>query len=283
MSLWTGWKAKPPQGTPLDRDHGLCQGLAAFWACNEGAGGRLVDVMNGTVLSAYSYGSNNPWSSVNTQNGIISSADYECFWAAMPPSLQLSWPITIAIGLANIGNAGSHNNMLFGALPTSTGASPYECWTLYKLTNNHFDATWNNGSEQDLDTGTALAANTNYVLAATFTSSNQYAYINGLLSATGSTSSGSGPTYGATPTLALGTYYGGTNSYAGALFSWAAVWNRALSAEEHSLIGSTPDAIWQMFASPIPWWLEASGTVVIPFIAPEPYVISQASKRASYY
>jgi hypothetical protein len=41
MSLWTGWKIKPPPGTPIDPTNGLCQNLVAFWAFSESSGGAI--------------------------------------------------------------------------------------------------------------------------------------------------------------------------------------------------------------------------------------------------
>ena len=228
MPLWTGWKYKPPQGTPLDRTHGLCQGLVAFYPMNEGAGPTLNnanDLAAGLGLTATGFSTTNPWSHGIGGPGLnCNSAGYGAV-ATIPASWQMAWPISVAVAFTVLGTQADNSNLI-GLIYDDANSNPYEVIELsISPSLNSIECSWNSGGsyagETDLLT---TSTGTTYVCTFTITSGTQVVYANGASIYSGTTSL-SNPTYSTTAQIAIGNYVGVSRN-SNCLFYWGAVWNR---------------------------------------------------------
>jgi hypothetical protein len=249
MSLWTGWRYKPPQGTPLNRAHPLVNGLICFVPINEGSG-PLIDAVNGltmTLSASAAWGRNLYGSTVNL-NATSARAV-----VTLPPYLQLNWPITIACGFNYPGGGAilASNEEVFGILPNSTNATPFQVAGFYQSSSSELNVAWNSGGTfNNISSALSYIAG-DQVISLTITSSAQLPYLNGVLG-TSASNSLANPTYSANAQFCLGDQ-NASNNTVNSIY-WAAIWNRVLTAAEHLEIGASVDAIWQIFSPSFPFW-----------------------------
>jgi hypothetical protein len=274
MSLWTGWKSKPPQGTPLDPTHGLCQGLQGFYPCNEGSGGIANDVVAGVNLFAAGWGSTSPWlQAPGVGVGVNDSLAGANILGTLPASKQFGWPQSIAGGVTVL-SAPTANATFFGLLPNNTNAIPRISLGIY-FSSPDFQLGLASGSSfEDFPIAAAFSGGT-YTVGASVTANGFSAYAGGV---SVSTQSGGFP-FPISPPAWTSSAQAGTgdtianNRSAASVITWWGWWNRVLSAAEHAALASNP---WQMFAPPIPFWFGTSsggGTTFEPAWCPRSTVV----------
>jgi len=246
MAIGGGWRwpQKPPVGTAIDGSHGLAQGLVFLAALWDYGGGTAYDAVTGLALPI----AGAAWGAGVT-SGLSCTSTTARAQAACPASLQLPGPATIAVAYRYLADPGTTNTIYFGTSYTSTNTSPYSSLQLgWHNTTDKAPALFYNsgGAFQQLNGTTAHVAGQDYVASASVQGGLQVLYLNGV--PTGPTGGFAGPiAYGPAPQLAVGanTAYGRNPN---ALFYWAALWNRALSAEEHARLGGEINAVWRLFA-----------------------------------
>lgn len=246
------WQQKPPQGTPLDPMHGLCQGLAGFYALPEVGGTIAHDLSgNGLGLGMTGFGSANPWSTGSP--GLLCTTSAAGAVATLPASLQLGWPISFAIGFRQLGTPTFPT--YFCVLQNDTSANPYFSWG-FSCVSAAIDVKWNSaGTQESLATSYTPAIGVDTVLSSTLTSTSQNVYAQGSLIGSASTSY-SNPTYTASAQVAIGIETGSTGRQCNALIYWCAWWTRMLSPGEHAVLAEN---VWQMFAPRPFYWLARAG------------------------
>jgi len=238
---------KPAIGTPIDWGATLAQDLLFFFPCWEGGGQAANDVVNG--LSAAFVGSSivrPTW--VPGTYGVGLQSQLDGGYAAtgsIPASLQVGWPITIAVSCRFGGTHGS-GPKFFGIDYNSAFTTPYLVIALYENSIGKLGVQYNNAGTLVSATSIAtIVAGTDYVFSYTITPTAQTAYVNGIAVSSLSASI-SNPSYSATSRVVFGDLTLNSNLS----YYWAAVWNRALVASEHAAIGSQVNGIWQIFMPP---------------------------------
>jgi hypothetical protein len=237
--LGNRWPHKPPIGYEIDVEHPLSRGLVFFAPLWEGAGKTTFDIVSGTTLSL---ANNAVW---GTGSQIVMNAvSVGSAQTVAPPSLQLPGPMTIAVGW-HYASQQSNQGGLFGLSYANSNSSPYYAagfrlggsYTQYNLYHDI------GGPLRTLTSTAAIATGNDYVTSASLASGLQTVYTNGVPS--GSNAYAGSITYGTNPYLYIGncsTVYG--NYATGAIFYWAAIWARTLSASEHAAIAQN---VWQIY------------------------------------
>jgi hypothetical protein len=254
--------ARPPRGARLDRTSPLARGLMSFYALNEGAGGLIADATGRIPLRAYG----TTWvpgglSCVGTNAGTS---------ATIPPSMQVPWPVTAAIGLRQLA-VPTANETLVGATYNNANTSPYWAWAAYvKGGSQSLIFEWNagvGGSYASYQTTYSLPIGAPIVLGLLWSPARLAIYAGGTLvyqTSSQSASFGSSAQYSATSLFQLGN--NGQSAWnsgnaSDLVMSWGAWWSRSLSAAEHARLAADP---WQLLAADDPAASLARGPSIAP-------------------
>lgn len=247
MRIRKPYQAKPPFGTRLALGGaGGVPAPALFYALNEFGGTSCYSsVPGGPTLTTKGFGTANPWGAPNAGGLYLADAGAGAC-AMLPSSLQFPWPVTLAQGFKVLGTIGGGFGGVYYA---NTNTSPYIVLQ-HAPSGSGFVANWNSGDTSYIGSvfGTVTTGNS-YVIATSVTPNGYQSYINGSLGAS-STTAQANPSYSATSNVAIGNTYFASNNL-NLLFFWQAIWPFALTAGQHALIGSSVNAIWRQFGSPL--------------------------------
>jgi hypothetical protein len=240
--------SKPPYGARINQYHPLAQGLAGFYALNEGAGLKVNDASPGAF--PLSRAGSPVWTMTSSGSGMKVPTLNDGFRATGIPQSKLTYPMTIACG--------------FRILSTVGGARFFGITSDFSTASDVITLTWNttasifaaNGSSRVIMTniGPMPAIGSDAVMAATVTSrpggGGDY-YLNGVASPH-FTATCNNPTYGGNYGPGIGILpYGQVGAALSAVYYWMAWWLRELTPAEHVFIGSNVNAIWQFLAPPL--------------------------------
>jgi hypothetical protein len=234
------YTARPPYGAKLNRRHPLLTGFLGFYAINEGGGIYATDLSGVLNLKAQGY-SSNPWiRGVDTAIDALNSAS---FYGTVPTALQVSYPITMACGVRAISTP--VNQLPFAGV-YSTNSTTTRLVSIEGVNNTNI-TVYGGGSSNPL-TVSGITLGTDQVCSAVADGSSITAYIGGVQK--GTISASYSLTWTSTSTFALGWWPGIAARTGEAYIYWAAWWNRALTPGAHLYIGSSINAIWQLFTPP---------------------------------
>jgi hypothetical protein len=245
------WTSKPPIAAQINWGHPfVANGLQLFYGARECSGSILFGDANPLPLT----NTGATWTNSGAMNGLNFSAANSFCTGLLAAPFKFVWPVSLAMGFRYIGAPNSTDVRQFGSTFDATEGAPYIPWGFYWTTNGIPTISYANGSTftQTSIQGGALSANTDYVVSATITSAAQSSWINGV-PAGSSANSISNPTYSAAAQMCIGSNVVGTT--ANIVFYWGAIWNVALAAANHAAIGSSPNAIWQIFQPAQGAWL----------------------------
>jgi hypothetical protein len=235
MPLYGRWTSKPPQGTPIDRSHGLATGLVWFAPC--WGYGPVQDVVGNNNMAL----TGATWGQASTTGLLCSTTSFAASISPPPQQLMLPYPFTVVMGWRLL-TTGSY---VLAGFSTAGGT----CWQV-RGNGTDWIVRYSNGATLTQSWTSSVAqpaAGTDNVVAVSWSTSQIAIYQAGLQVGTDSVSVAS-PTYpGASPTFYFAN--GGTEPY---ILYWAGLWGRLLSAAEHAEIARNP---WQIFQPPPAYWL----------------------------
>jgi hypothetical protein len=238
---------KPPIGTPLDYGCPLARGLVFFFPLWEGGGPYIGDVAGGLQAK----NSSTQWATGSDSVLLKRNGGYS--WAVIPAALQFPWPISIAFRCRHT-ITGSGNPRIFGLFYSNPDATPFDVLAMHDSSTATLRIQYNKaGSNVQANTSTTMTVGGEYTVTAVVTTTSQVVYVNGANVFSSANSIGN-PNYTATSSIGFGDV---VVSAAADSYYWGAVWNRALSADEHALLVTNP---WQLFT---PAWPVSPLTYVI--------------------
>lgn len=235
--------SKPPIGTPLDWSSELTHGLWYFAPCWEAGGSTIADVVQGMIATAS--GATITWKPTGwTVGADLFGTTVNATTPALPASLQFTWPMTIVFGFRFNATEPAGSPILFGISYETGEASPYTIIGALAQSSTRLIKTYvcNGTTSENFGSSGTLSASTDYVYGASMAAKAQTSYLNGVLNTSG-TASWSNPTWQSTSSVTFGTQLSSTNAQI--TISWAGIWNRVLSANEHAAIARNP---WQIFS-----------------------------------
>jgi hypothetical protein len=253
--------SKPPIGTPLDASSQLQRGLIYFVPFWEGTGTHLLDVVGALP---HTFTNSPPW--VAGQGGFpfcglqLTASGARAATATLSAATQALcvWPMSIAVGFSVVSTSS------VGNLLALLGNSGNAALSLQTTSTNGVQISFLNATTSSTLNKTGLTSvGTASVASATVTASARTLYFNGNQVSTAA-SGISNPTLGATPTFT----FGAAGIVVDSIVYWAAVWNRALSAAEHTAVGQN---IWQIFRPVMPAGIlggQPFGTSLVPILRP---------------
>jgi hypothetical protein len=207
------------------------------------------DVVNGLALTRVN-GNTTPWAGGPGGIGANITGGTEAIQVTIPARLQLQYPITLACGF----HCGGYNDGagLMGLTINNTLTSPYAAAAIQTdggtgAIQTGFQTSENTWTNLD---GFTPSSGKDYVVGVGFGGGAVTIYENGIQQTTSSETLATTLTYASTATFFIGGFPD-DNVPSGFLFYWAAVWNRLLAAEEHSVLGTN---VWQIFAPAWPFW-----------------------------
>ncbi len=240
--MYRNWDSKPPVGTQIDWSHPLATNLLWFSGALEGRGTLLADQVAGVNLATEGSAT---WTTGSMSALSCASTGYGA-QGIIPSRLQIPLPITLIVACRWNGAAPSANAHIHGMFVNNTGSSP-----------NAYRITWDSTPTYVIPvlavgaTGTtswAPTANADVVIASEFTSASAFKwYVNGTLNTSGSFTGGVNPTWTATSNISIGQPVGLSARNAQVIVYWAGIWAPVLPAAIHAAIGSSVNAIWEMF------------------------------------
>jgi hypothetical protein len=252
MSLWTGWASKPPQGTPLDRTHGLVQGLVTFGALNEGSGNNVYDSVNGFKL----VNAGGTWAGSYKGGGLNFNTTTSIAMMTSQPIQKLQYPITIACGWNQ--TVAAANGCMICCSINNTLSSPYSS-AAFQVASGVLTVGFQAGAAVwTLINGVAVPLGEN-TASASIGNGSVTIFQNGKLQST-TAETLSAITYTTTSEIAIGLFPAIANLLGGTV-EWFGLWNRVLSTSEHLSIANNP---WQIFALPFPFWFGGAAVIQDP-------------------
>jgi hypothetical protein len=251
VSLWTGWKSKPPQGTPLDATNDLNRGLVYCFPFNEGSGPpiNLVRAYKATIAgtATWSGGTYGPALSVTGSNYFSIPQPGNDWVMAQAATLRIIHNPNYSASFSSVVDAG-----------TSGGSRDL---SIFLDTNGNIDYQGyaDTNYSTTFSTGMAKGSWWDFVTTINGTSGAVIYYVNG---AQIGTLSGSGFSAVSAPAYFGNNISTGGVSYVGA-YALVQYWNRILSAQEIAALHTDP---WQIFAPPVPfWWGDATAASIASF------------------
>lgn len=241
MPIYGHYKSKPIPGSRIDWSHPLAQGLAAFYSLNEGAGPSLFDAAQ--AGPALALGSGATWGSGATI-GLMCTATTAYAQATAPAALQISGPLTIAVGFRQLSSP-TTNGELGGVSYNSSFGPPYYGYG-FQFNSSATAVAFELNTVGTLRTipGATVAPGGDYVLSASHAPGAQSLYQGGALVGTGA--NGGNPAYGSGPILSIGTA-GVIGRNPALLVYWLGIWSASFPAAWHSALAANP---WQLFLPP---------------------------------
>ena len=243
MPLYGRRTSKPNPGALIDWSHPLAQGLAAFYAINEGAGPSLYDA-SGVSGAALAFDAGASWGS-GTAAGVTSPTTTGYAQATAPAALQIAGPLTIAMGFRTLATPAPNNAELGGVTYASTSTTPFYAYAFQYASST--SAIWldiNIAGTLKTIGSAAVAVGNDYVISASHRSGSQALYLNGV--AAGAAANAGNPTYGSGPLVSVGTspiFARNPNI----LVYWMGVWSQPFGKDWHAALAANP---WQLFAPP---------------------------------
>jgi len=235
------WPAKPPVGTQIDWSHPFAEGLVALWVFDEGTGAP-VDVVSHTSAT----GNNMTWGAA--PGGRVLTGDGSSKYVNLGSStswLNIAGQLTL-ICYGNPAGSGSQQNLI--DIHNHSATAGYALLAAFTGNNDLSLYLGTSSTSNTLTSNSNMVDGTYHVFGASW---------NGTTNANGvSFYRDGGPQGTATSANLLSAWSGqaalGARNDGGARWlsgslGWVAIWNVALPAAIHAVIGSSANAIYQLF------------------------------------
>jgi len=260
VALWTGWKYQPPPGTPLDPTNGFVGTLTNLWICNWGSGlpvelisGQLVAPQNGVAdsLAWYSTPSGSAFE-ISTGNGYTSPGP-----KTFPIGMTLFY-----LGTTYVDSGGdSSGNRLVNTDVAGNGVSL--CCNSAYVQNGFRPLVGGVAWEQGFSVAPPVGVVVMGILSCYNVGSTFYwqlimkQYDTGVISVYSPNSSDGQTIQAGSGTSSIGAQNTSNDntSYGSSKCLMAGIANQPWTMAQMVEFADNP---WQIFASPIPWWVEAS-------------------------
>jgi hypothetical protein len=235
--LGSRWPQKPPVGTSIAPPSGLAQGLVAFWALNEGTGLPFDTASGHLAASNNATWTGSPYGAALAFNGTNQYVNL----GSSTPWLNLTGPLTLACLAAPIAGSATNQQLIDGHTTTNQGG-----YLLVVNTsgNNEMDYyTVQGGSVASAASNSGAADGGWHVFAVSHwsTAANGVQFYRDGYAWGTATASFFGGSY--TGQRTLGARTDAAAKWLSGGMAWAAIWSRALSAQEHLAMASNP---WQV-------------------------------------
>ncbi len=238
------WRRKPPLGWRINPDHPWAQGLAWFGGALENGGTITCDSVSGMPLTLAGGAS---WAATSKGSGISCVGNNARAQATWPTGQEWAFPLTFAVAFHQVG--------------APSGSPPYLSLAPEPL------VVLNGGGANGMGiypndnvswwSGFVPANGSDSVFAATVNKTTQPMYANGLARTAGT------GTYGTTNYSSTNIAFGDSSSYSGrnpnAIIYWGGIWRLSPPAAWAEEITADVNAIWDIFQSPISYFLFQSG------------------------
>jgi len=260
MSFGSRWATKPPVGSQIDWSTRFAAGSLQFLApCNENGGGLVCDSVTRTQLAATSAFTG--WGSSGAGSCLSLTANNAGLTANVPPALKLQLPLTLIFAFRFLGTP-TASCAVFGTLANNTGISPYYCYSILTASSgNQITARINIAGSLAAQSqcNATFTTGIDYVVAAELQAAKQTFYVGGLNNTVQTNNWSGSITYYPTSLMSIGAEPGLTRN-PNMLFYWGGVWSGILDPSLHAAIGSSVNAIWQVY--------QPRRSVILSFVAP---------------